>query len=215
VTTTSPDHVAPKAEEPPASSTGHDHALQHLPRWLTLTTGTAVLALATGGLGLVYTFWPGLRPDPRVTQSATMTVMAIDRHVARKDFEPQNQLPVTSDRVNGCTFGMVFYLQEHLEGFKGQTTLLKVYRYDAISGVYMNQVFLNAKGALVLRGTRPTDQSVQPIWIAWSPGSPPLFYRFELYRGKDNMLSLTDSPAVPMPTAAQYAASFHKCYYGD
>jgi hypothetical protein len=206
-TTSSADHPAPAGE--------HDHVLQHLPRWLTLTTGTAVLALATGGAGLVYTFWPGLRPDPRVTKSATLSVVAVDHRVTRKDFEQRNHLTIQSGSATQCAPGEIFYLEERLEGFKGQNTTLQIYRYDAASDAYLDRIRLGGTkgGSQVLRGTRPTDQSIQRIWIPWTYENRDVFYRFELYQ-KDNLLSLADSRPVRM-RAARYSKALNACATGS
>jgi hypothetical protein len=216
VTTTSTDDPARAGEDKDARelSSEHDHSLRNLPRWLTLTTGTAVLALATGGVGLVYTFWPGLRPDPRVTKSASMTVVAIDRLVTRKDFERRNGLPIQEGTATQCAPGRIFYLEERLEGFKGQNTTLQIYRYDATSDAYLGRVRLHRTkgGTQVLRGTRPTDQSIQRIWIPWRLENRNVFYRFELYQ-KDNLLSLADSRPVRM-RAANYSDTLNACIIG-
>jgi hypothetical protein len=214
-TTTSAEQPAPAGEDKDARelSSEHAHMLRQLPRWLTLTTGTAVLALATGGLGLVYTFWPGLRPDPRVTKSATMSVVAIDRLVTRRDFEKRNHLPIQTGRATKCAPGRIFYVEERLEGFKGQKTTLQVYRYDATSDAYLGQVRLGGTkgGSQVLRGTRPTDQSIQRIWIPWRDEDRKVFYRFELYqKNENNLLSLTDSRPVRMRSKS-YSDTLNAC----
>jgi hypothetical protein len=220
VTTTSTYDAQPAGEDKETRelSSEHDHLLRQLPRWLTLTTGTAVLALATGGVGLVYTFWPGLRPDPRVTKSATLSVVAVDRLVTRKDFEQRNDLRIQEGKATQCMPGKIFYLEERLEGFKGQDTSLQISRYDAKSDAYLGQVRLDRtkRGSQILRGTRPTDQSIQRIWIPWSAENRKVFYRFELYQGKKddkNLLSLADSRPVRMHTAT-YTQEFTGCITG-
>jgi hypothetical protein len=215
-TTSSADDSAPAGENKVKRelSSEHEHLLRHLPRWLTLTTGTAVLALATGGVGLVYTFWPGLRPDPRVTKSATLSVVAIDRRVTHKDFEQRNGLPIRKGSATQCAPGEIFYLEERLEGFKGQNTTLQIYRYDAASDAYLNRIRLDRTkgGSQVLRGTRPTDQSIQRIWIPWTYEKRDVFYRFELYQ-EDNLLSLADSRPVRM-RKKRYTKALTACATG-
>ena len=74
-------------------STGSDDGKAQLPtrsrrrfsKALTLTALTAVIALLSGGIGLVFDLWPGLRPDPHTDRSSEAKILAVDRYVSRLD----------------------------------------------------------------------------------------------------------------------------------
>ena len=162
----------------------------------TLALATALLALATGGIGLVFTFWPGLRPDPRVTQSATLRVAAVDPGITLREYLDRLKLPTSKlQRNRGCVPGNLYYVEEHLEGFKNRTTALLYYLYDRGTQERVKGALRSVSGvqAATIKSTRPTDQSISLVWAQWPERSGTFFVRFELYRN-GTFLNLVDAP---------------------
>ena len=182
----------PKAPTVPGSKEGKPS------RRPTLALGTALLALATGSLGLVFTFWPGLRPDPRVTQSATLRVAAVDPGTSLSEYLRRLGSPTAAkySTQQGCIPGDLYYVEEHLEGFKDRTTALRYFLYDARTGRRIKGALSSVSGvqAAIIRSTRPTDQSISLIWARWPLHRAGTFFvRFELYRS-GTFLNLVDGP---------------------
>ena len=166
----------------------------------TLAMATAVLALATGGVGLVFTFWPGLRPDPRVTQSATLRVAAVDPGISLREARERLNLPSANlPAGRQCIPGNLYYVEEHIEGFKNRTTALSYYLYDGRTGLRIKNALRSVSGMRVetLKSTRPTDQSISVIWTRWPERPGKFFVRFELFRN-GTFLNLVDTPTFTL-----------------
>jgi hypothetical protein len=166
------------------------------PRRPTLALATALLALATGSIGLVFTFWPGLRPDPRVTQSATLRVAAVDPGISLREYLSRlNALPPNLPNSRACLPGNLYYVEERLEGFKSRTTALRFYLYNGRTRQRVKGALRSVSSvqAATIKSTRPTDQSISLVWAQWPERRGTFFIRFELYR-KKTFLNLVDTP---------------------
>jgi hypothetical protein len=179
----------------------------------TLALATALLALATGGVGLVYTFWPGLRPDPRVVQAATLRIVAKEDGVSVGEYAHRRKRSTKGlSRAEACIPGNVFYVEEHLEGFKGRSTTLVRNLYDASTRHRIRGALRSVNGGVVepIRSSRPTNQQVSLAWSQWPYRNGSFFVRFELYRG-GTLLGVVDTKAFSI-TKSRYTTFFGQCW---
>jgi hypothetical protein len=176
----------PHVDEPEEKTEGRQG------RKIGLGTFTALLALATSGVSLLFTFVPGWRPDPRVIQAANLQIAAVERGVMLREYARRTK-QASPNRLEGCIPGNLYYVSEHLEGFKDRRTVLVYVLYDAATGHPIRHALGTVAGASAsLRSTRPTDQSISLAWTQWPDRIGRYFVRFELYR-KGTLLDLADS----------------------
>jgi hypothetical protein len=194
----------------------------HLPRWLTLTTATAVLALAAGVVGLVFTFWPGLRPDPRVTQAAALSIAVTDSGILFNDYQMRVGAPASSGDT-GCVPGNLYFVQHRLEGLRDRPVLLYDGVYNATTRRRVQRRNFNAQIPIerrppavvrpintgTVRATHPTDQAIDLRWDQWPYADGRFFVRFTLFRGK-TFLAVIDSATFKV-TRRLYSQIVNSC----
>jgi hypothetical protein len=189
------------------------------PETATLALLTALVALASGALGLVFDLWPGLRPDPRSSHVGALSVFAVERGAKVADW--LGQLP-TDERAAERRYylrtyfsgigpatpagvhtalaskGELFYVQVHIEGFKRETVALRWSMYSAVSQKRLTPSTItgDTAGGVVV-GASPSDTSIVPVWGPQVPVAGPVFARFELLDAHDNILAVADSPRFP------------------
>jgi hypothetical protein len=177
---------------------------------------TALLALASGVVGLVFDLWPELRPDPRTTRAAEVAVVAVERAVPIDDWlhrvSPTRQAYAARRRAHlrnafagmptptraevksalGVK-GQLVYVRTHIEGFKRRSLRLRWSMYRAAGERRLANLGLaNATGASVV-GEAPSDTSVVLVWTPAVPVRDTLFVRFELVDPAGTVLAVGDS----------------------
>jgi hypothetical protein len=171
-----------------------------------LTALTAVIALLSGGIGLVFDVWPGLRPDPHTDRSAEATILAVDRYVSRDDYLRRRYLDVSAfqharareralaggDSAGLGIRGELLYVQVVLHGFKGDRVLLARSVYDNAG----KQRVLPARTEAIWTGNAPTDQWIAEVWLEPIVGPHRRFFaRVEIRDSHGVLLALADSAA--------------------
>jgi hypothetical protein len=165
----------------------------------------AAVAFASSAVALVFTLWPGLKPDPRTHLGAEISVFAVDPNVTygewlttRSSFsesEAQSRLNEAKRQTPGLlkVGGEVAYVRTQVEGFKRRSVAMRasIYesgshsRVDGVSNIEVATQHLDA----------PSDQVVVPVWLPCPPESGRKYYvRIELYHRGDNvLLAVADS----------------------
>jgi hypothetical protein len=168
---------------------------------LTFATLGVVVALASSSVALVFTLWPGLKPDPGLNFAADVSVFGVDRgvlfgdYLRRTTFTPKelararDGYPASLLRVRG----EVVYVQSTLEGFKRRSVVLRWSLYDARSKQRLRGENFSQISAAQLHLEAPTDRTVQEIWLPPPPGKGPYFVRVELYDKRGVLLAVADS----------------------
>jgi hypothetical protein len=164
-------------------------------------TFLAVLAAGPASVGLVFTLWPGLAPDPGDRLAAELHATTIDRNVTLREY-----LTDLGERSAGkpVTPGAVVYVSVNIQGRKHHDLKLFYRVYDDASRVRVRPADVPGLGpigreaASYFRADTPNDRWIAPVWIPSSSGVGRVFVRFELYDG-DSMLAFTDSHAFAFP----------------
>jgi hypothetical protein len=181
---------------------------------------TALLALASGTVGLVFDLWPDLRPDPRTTRAAEVSVVAVERAVPVDDWmhriAPSRKVyaarrrehlrrafagmpsPSRTDVRNALGVkGQLIYVRTHIEGFKRRALRLRWSMYRVAGQRRLaTEGLQNATGASVV-GAAPSDTSVILIWTPAVVARGALFARFELVDEAGTVLAVADSKRFP------------------
>jgi hypothetical protein len=168
----------------------------------------AVVALAGSASSLLFTFLPELKPDPRDSVLAQLTVFAIDPNVTFADYlkqayggdrsAPRRLRPPRQQRQQLRTTGDVVYVRTLVDGFKHRHVTLRasVYnaktqeRYPAFPG---HSPAVQAAHTVNL--DTPSTSTIQLFFIIPLTGAPPSFVRVEMYDGT-RMLAVADSPVI-------------------
>lgn len=177
---------------------------------------TALIALVSSGVGLVFDLFPGWRPDPRVQRSAEVAVVAVEPGVeigswltrtATSDaqlrrertgaireagYDPQRASP--AEREDALTQpGTVFFVQTKVEGLKRDRVALhwSIYRRN---GRRVRDPSLHDREAATVRLDAPTDRFVIQVWTPEpTTDTGPFFARFELRDRGGVALAVADS----------------------
>ena len=180
---------------------------------------TALLALLSGAIGLVFDLWPGLRPDPRSNHSGALSVYSVERDVPVSDWLPRlphdevsaerraylagffvGQPRPTRAQIRGAlaSQGEVFYVNVRIEGFKRQTLTLRWSMYSSARRHRLTTegISRNTTGAFVV-GSSPSDTAVVPVWTPQVVVRGMVFARFELVDRAGTILAVADSPRFP------------------
>jgi hypothetical protein len=181
---------------------------------------TALLALASGTIGLVFDLWPELRPDPRTTRSAEVSVVAVERAVpfddwlrrvtpTRKAYAARRRAhlrrafagmprPTPADaRAVLALRGQLIYVRMRIEGFKRRSLRLRWSMYRVTGQRRLaTEGLQNATGASVV-GAAPSDTSVVLIWTPAVAVRGALFARFEVVDKAGTVLAVADSRRFP------------------
>jgi hypothetical protein len=170
--------------------------------WTMLVAG---LAFASSTVALIFTVWPGLKPDPREALGADLSVFAVDPNVTYRewittrssfsDSEATERLEKARLQTPGLLRirGEVVYVRMRVQGFKRRSVAMRASIYEASSRVRVQGVS-NIEVASQQLGA-PTDQTVVPVWLPCPPNPAKKYYaRVELYhRGDEVLLAVSDS----------------------
>ncbi len=187
----------------------------------TIALVTALVALASAGVGLIFDVKPDLRPDPRTTLSADISVFGVERNVAREDWLRR---VTRSERAYGArraaivaenfeagykptpaemadvlaTEGQLAYVQTKIAGFKRRALTLRWSVYNARTQRRLKdgERMSNATGAELV-GQAPSDASVSLVWIPMVVARGEYYARFELVDPSGVMLAVADSQQFP------------------
>jgi hypothetical protein len=182
----------------------------------TVALVTALIALVSSGIGLVFDLFPGMRPDPRTTRSADVAVLAVEPRVPVGDWLERtktSESDTDADRdaaIRAAGFdpegaseqeiadalavaGTVFFVQTNVEGLKRDRVKLRWSIYERRGGRVADPSLHDVE-AVNLRLDAPTDRSVVQVWTPEpTTGAGPLFARFELRDENDVALAIADS----------------------
>jgi hypothetical protein len=184
----------------------------------TIALVTALVALASGALGLIFDVRPDLRPDPRTTLSAEISVFAVERDVTTEDWlrrvtrsdrayrarlnavlaeQFEGGAPPTPEEIDGVlkAEGELAYVKTHIVGFKRRSLTLRWSIYDA-RRLRRVQDLANATGAEII-GQAPSDASVSLVFLPLVPRPGQYFARFEIVDEDGTMLAVADSQKFP------------------
>jgi hypothetical protein len=167
----------------------------------------AVIALAGSASSLLFAFLPQLKPDPRDSVAAQLSVFAIDPDVSLGDYvvraygslaaaPPALRIP----RGERSFPGDLVYVRTRVDGFKHRRVRLVASIYDAATqrrfplgpGGTQSEAVLSAR---TVELDTPSTSTVQLFWIESLRGEPPAFVRIEMYDGA-RMLAVADSPVI-------------------
>jgi hypothetical protein len=177
----------------------------------------AVVALAGAGSTHEFTLWPQLKPDPRDSVLAQVSVFAIEPGVSLRRYLtltygsvaktprslqiPSAELPFQGDMI---------YVRTRVDGFKHRRVQVRaiLYMKSTQEPAKLPAGPVTGPAALRLRSVdldTPSTSTVQLLWILSLAGEPPTFVRVEMFDGT-RMLAVTDSPIVrnglaPLPTS--------------
>jgi hypothetical protein len=184
----------------------------------TIALITAVLALVSAGVGIVFDLKPDLRPDPRTTLSADISVFGVERNVTTEDWlrrvtrsdrgyrakrdavlaeNFEGDTPPTPDEIDGVlkAEGELAYVKTHIVGFKRRSLTLRWSIYDARK-LRRIQDLANGSGAEIV-GLAPSDTSVSLVFLPMVVHPGQYFARFELVDPKGVVLAVADSQKFP------------------
>ena len=202
------------------SGAGRRERLSHLRRAFAMsgTMLTALIALASGGVALLFQLSPGLTPDPRTHLGASATIFAVDDGVTLDAFLKRRAAIVSHEEYvkerqayirqasnangggDGSTIltlpGEDVFVNATIQGFKSRSVAMLASMYDAdrrtrvpeLSDVHVFQQRLEA----------PSDQSVVEFWLSAPPVNVKRYFvRVQVYhRGDGVLLGVADSRAI-------------------
>ncbi len=183
----------------------------------TLALIVALVALAGSLSSLLFTFLPQLKPDPRDSVLAQVSVFAIEPGVSLRRYLtltygsvanvprslriPTAELPFQGDMI---------YVRTRVDGFKHRRVQVRatLYMRSTQEPARLLAGPVSGPAALRLRSVEldtPSTSTVQLLWILGLAGEPPTFVRVEMFDGT-RMLAVTDSPIVknglaPLPAS--------------
>jgi hypothetical protein len=181
----------------------------------TVALFASVIALVTAAVGLVFDLWPELRPDPRTTRAADVSVLAVERAVpvgdwlrrdaSRSEYGDRRKEylsrafaglgePTRAEvREALAVPGQLFYVKMRIEGFKRRSLRLRWSMYR-VSGKrrLATEGLKDATGAELV-GEAPSDTSVALVWTPAAVARGSLFARFELIDSGGTVLGIADS----------------------
>jgi hypothetical protein len=179
----------------------------------------ALLALATGGLALLFQLYPQLVPDPRTRLGAEAKVYSIDpnvnlgRYLARRSaivsatkyadekraYIQEAGGPATGTSVLS-TPGEDVFVNLDVQGFKSRSIAMLASIYDAKSRNRLSQI--DDWPVFQEQLDSPSDQSVIEFWLPAPPVTVSDYWvRVEVYhRGDGVLLAVTDSKVMRVGT---------------
>jgi hypothetical protein len=164
----------------------------------------AVVALLSSLIPLVFSLVPSLKPDPRDSIAASVSVFAIDPQVTIGDYLARaygNEAAGAKRlRIAAEEFGFrgdVVYVRTHVDGFKHRRVRLTaaIYLFKGQQRVTLPPTLFHPPIPAELES--PSSSSVALIWIPSLAHEPAAFVRVEMYDGdKWQMLAVADSPII-------------------
>ncbi len=184
----------------------------------TVALATALLALFSAGVGLIFDVKPDLRPDPRTTLDAEISVFAVERNVTTEDWlsrvtrsdrayraklgavlakQFEGDTPPTPEEIDGVlkSEGELAYVKTKIVGFKRRSLTLRWSIYDARK-LRRIQDLANATGAEIV-GLAPSDTSVSLVFLPMVVHPGQYFARFEIVDADGVVLAVADSQKFP------------------
>jgi hypothetical protein len=173
----------------------------------------ALVALAGSATSLVFTLLPQLKPDPRDSVLAQLSVYAVEPNVSLGNYvtEAYGSIAAAPKALHvppserGLA-GDVVYVRTRVDGFKHRHVRLVANLYDAKTQVQVNRnALLGPASARTIGLDTPSTSTVQLLWIYSLQGEPPAFVRVEMFDAT-RMLAVTDSPIIrhnltPLPAS--------------
>lgn len=166
-------------------------------RWLggastlvALVSALVALALSLGST--IYTFWPGLTPDPKTKVGATLAALAMDRNVSYGDFLLRVPLRGAGG-ARPAQEGNVFYLRAKVEGFKREQLRVRWFTYESHNQTRLARLGSTAPLEEIFRPQAPVNEQIAQVWVPAPGQTGDYFVRFELYTGGNVLLSYVDS----------------------
>ena len=181
----------PVPAEPPKEETKRG-LLGRIVRHPPVAAVTALVALATSSVTLVYNFWPDLKPDPQLQLSGSVKLVTWESHVRYGDFlHRTNSLDALrkSQPAQRKIWGNLFYVQLEGSGLKRHSSELHAFFYKADTG----QRWGPAPTHSVIKYGTPSDRFLTPVWTQLPTGRGRYFLRFEL-RARGVLLAIANSP---------------------
>lgn len=167
-------------------------------RKVTFTGVAAGIALFSSAVALVFTLWPGLRPDPRTNHEAEVSVFAVERAVTYGDYLERTS-PTGGPTRQGAKGidhdlpGQVVYVSARVLGFKRSSVMLRWSAYDARTEMRLPSEALGGVPDVERTLETPTDRFVQPVYVYPLFGPTKYFVRVELVDSDGLMLAVADS----------------------
>jgi hypothetical protein len=175
----------------------------------TWTAIVAVIAMASSLTALTYELFPGIKPDPRTSLGANVSVFAVepglsqDQYLQRLASSDNDLGKLERDACKGAARcgaldlpGEQVYVQTDVEGFKRKDVLMRASLYNARTRVReQNLTQIVARESL----QSPSDRAVVPIWMPCpDDNSNAYFVRIELFHQGDHvLLAVNDSKPFP------------------
>jgi hypothetical protein len=202
-------------DRPDAPPTPKEARIFHLSKtaWAMVV---ALVALAGSSSSLLFTFLPQLKPDPRDSVAAQLSVFAMDPDVTLGDYLQRAYGSVAAapkslrvPREELAFPGDVVYVRTRVDGFKHRRVRLLAEIYDErrqrrVQNIPSPVSPLTALSARSVELDTPSTSTVQLFWILDLAGEPATFVRIEMFDGT-RMLAVTDSPVIrnnlaPLPS---------------
>jgi hypothetical protein len=162
---------------------------------------TAVLALATGAVALLFQLAPWLKPDPRDRVGADVSIFALEPRVALGDwieraFPPDEQAELARQYPDRSAPGEMLYVRTAVDGHKHRDVSIRYAIYHAANHTRVDPQSVDAPPLRPFDLSSPSERSVQALWVpdlSYEPDA--LFIRVELW-DDEGMLAIADSPRI-------------------
>jgi hypothetical protein len=170
------------------------------------------LAVVTAGpatVALVFTLWPGLRPDPGDHLAAEMQAVTVDPDVPYGDFlHYVDAHPAGVAAGTRRAAGAVVYLKITVHGRKHRNLDLFYSIYHARTRARYRGETVSRSPASYFRADTPDDAWIATVWVPNPPAFDRVFVRLELY-DHGSMLAVADTRPFrfPQPSLDPSAAS--------
>jgi hypothetical protein len=192
-------------------------AAQRAPRSLLRRLGpmfVALVALGSSLVALVFTLWPGLKPDPHTTYQAEVAIFAVERGVTfgqylhriaftRERYRERRREMLGADADGQAGLlrlaGEVVYVESMVEGFKHDSVTLRWSLYGARSLRRVRGASFSDVPAAQLDLGAPSDRTMQLLWLPPPQGHGPFRVRVGLYDERDTLLDVADSRPFAAP----------------
>jgi hypothetical protein len=178
---------------------------------------TALLALLSGGLALIFQLRPDLTPDPRTHLGATASVFAIDENVTLGDYLERRKAIVSPSEladekrayikqaqeesgIDGSSVltlpGEDVFVRTVVEGFKSRSIAMIASVYNAVTKERVPQ--LTDLPVFQEQLDSPSDRSVVEFWLIQPPVDVTRYFvRVAVYHRDDGVvLAVADSKII-------------------
>jgi hypothetical protein len=166
-----------------ARSDEHDNLIRRVRLTAVFGLASALLALATGGVTLLFDLRPDLKPDPKEKVGASITIRALEENVQQRQFFKRTGVSIKA----GCApeqlarLGTIVYVETDIEGFKREETSLRWFTYDARNDTRVPYQRSRASEATLFKPGAPINQQIAQVWVPTPLTRGEYYIRFELY----------------------------------